>query len=193
MNTSSNPLIRPETPFQRRVVDAIDRAKPARGVGTFTKPLPGGVSQIAKSNSRAGVAIHPFYILRDGKIHAGTINSSTVPTLGGSPIGESGSALTLSGDKYVYICNVWALTFGSINFLTSASLITSTIVTNATVLTDATNLTGGTLTTYRLIAQIIDGVVQRAQVTKTNMFNGVCDASNGAEGGKAVNSTWSTA
>lgn len=193
MNTSSNPLIRPETPFQRRVVDAIERAKPARGVGTFTKPLPGGVSQIAKSNSRAGVTIHPFYILRDGKIHAGTINSSTVPTLGGPPIGESGSALTLSGDKYVYICNVWALTFGSVNFLSSVSLTTSTIVTSPTLLTDATNLGAGTLTTYCLIAQIVAGVVQRAQTVTTNLFNGVCDASTGAEGGKAVNSTWSPA
>jgi hypothetical protein len=193
MNTSSNPLIRPETPFQRRVVDAIDRAKPARGVGLSSKPLPGGVSQIAKANARAGVTIHPFYILRDGKIHAGTVNSSTVPTLGGDPIGESGNALTMTGDKYVYVCDVWALTFGAIHFLSSVSLTTSTIVTSPTLLTDDTDIGSGTLTTYCLIAQIIDGVVQRAQTVTTNLFNGVCDASTGAEGGKAVNSTWSTA
>lgn len=191
MNSSSNPLIRPQTPFEQRIARQIDASKPNHGVGVFSKPLPGGISQ-SFTSKRTSAVIHPFFILRDGKLHAGTVNSSTIPTLGGVPIGESGSALTLSGNKYVYICNVWTLTFGSINFLTTASLTTSTIVTNTTVLADATDLGGGTLTTYRLIAQIIDGVVQRDQTTKTNVFNSVCDASTGAEDGKAVNSTWTT-
>lgn len=132
---------------------------------------------------------HPFYIYASGKLHAGTVNGSIIPTLGGAPIGETGNALSLAGDFYVYICNIWALTFGSHDFLVSVSLSSSSIVTNASPLDD--DFSSGTMTTYKLIAQVVDGMVQREQTTTTNLFNGVCDATT--ESGQAVNSNWGTA
>jgi hypothetical protein len=189
MNSSNNPLIRPQTPFERRVVDAIDRSKPGRSVGVFNRPLPGGVSQISQGSNRGGAStsIHPFWIYSSGKMHAGTVNGA-IPTLAGSPIGESGNALSLSGSKYIYIKNLWTLVFGSSHYLTSATLTERTIVSNTSPLTDST--TSGVLTTYRLVAQIIDGKVQRTQQTSTNVSNSVCDASSGTSEGKAVRSNW---
>lgn len=81
MNTSSNPLIRPETPFQRRVVDAIDRAKPARGVGSFTKPLPCGVSQNLNNKKRV-LGLRPFAVTRKSgdifRVQAGTCEGQLI-------------------------------------------------------------------------------------------------------------------
>lgn len=189
MNSSSNPLIRPGNPFERRLVNAVDQAKPGRSAGTFAKPLPGGTSlTTGKARSSGSSGIHPFYILSSGKMHAGTVNGG-IPTLGGSPIGESGNALTLTGDKYVYICNVWTLTFTS-GFLSAASITSRTITTSTSPSTDVQS--GTSFTTYRLVAQIIDGKVQRAQQTTTNMMNLVCDQSSGSGETGTVGSTWTT-
>jgi hypothetical protein len=189
MNSSSNPLIKPGNPFERRLVAAVDAAKPGRSARTFAKPLPGGTSLTTQNPRSSSSAIHPFYILSSGKIHAGTVNGA-IPTLGGTPIGESGNALTLTGSKYVYICNVWSLTFTS-GFLSAASVTSRTITTSTSPSTDVQS--GTTFTTYRLIAQIIDGKVQRVQQTTTNMNNFVCDQSSGAGETGTVGSTWTTA
>ena len=188
MNSSSNPLIRPGNPFERRLVDAVDRAKPGRSVGILNKPLPGGTSQTIEAKQRASAVVHPFFIYTTGKMHAGTVNG-IIPTLGGSPIGESGNSLTMSGNKYVYIKNEWTLTFTS-GFLTAAVRTASTIVTSTSVLADAQ--TGTSFISYRLVAQLIDGVVQRAQQTTTNMLNLVCDQSDGSSETGSVSSTWTT-
>lgn len=169
------------------MVDAIDRAKPGRGVGVFTRPLPGGTSQTIGAKQASTGVVHPFFIYTTGKIHAGTVNS-IIPTLGGSPIGESGSSLTMSGNKYVYIKNEWTLTFGS-GFLTAAVLNASTIVTSTSALTDTQ--TGTAFVSYRLVAQLIDGKVQRTQQTTTNLTNLICDQSSGSEETGSVSSTWS--
>lgn len=160
----------------------IDGAESARSGSDGTlqfKIKPGGAADV----------IHPFYILADGTLHAGTVNG-VIPELSGAPIGESGNALTLTGDFYVYICNVWAVTFSSYFFLETTTLSSTTIVTNSSPLADDLDPSGGSVTTYRLVAQVIGGVVQRQQQTTTNMTNLICDASTGAEGGEAVNTTW---
>jgi len=107
MNTSSNPLIRPETPFQRRVVDAIDRAKPARGIGISAKPLPGGVSLEAQKPKQQTAAFKPLEIvLLNGlkiKVASSTILGA-MPTIGGVRL-DATTAPTItvpsSGTRYV--------------------------------------------------------------------------------------------
>ena len=107
MNTSSNPLIRPETPFQRRVVDAIDRAKPARGVGTFIKPLPGGVSQTIAKQRRQSTTLRPLEIVSASSVTI-KVTTSTIlgamPTIGGVRL-DATTAPTItvpsSGTRYV--------------------------------------------------------------------------------------------
>ncbi len=178
----------------RRLGAASGRAIQIDGAEAMSVDVDGSIRAVVGAGGTAAEVIHPFYILADGTLHAGTVNGSTIPTLGGSPIGETGSAISLSGDMYVYICNVWSLTFSSTTFfLTAASLSSSTITTSTTPLVDDTSLGSGTLTTYQLVAQVIGGVVQRQQPTHTNVSNLVCDASSGIDGGQAVHSNWSSA
>jgi hypothetical protein len=190
MGASSNPLIRGRNPFERRIIDQIERSKPNHGVGVFAKPLPGGVSQSVAPQRRRSVTVHPFFIYRTGLMHAGTVNG-LIPTLGDEPIGETGNNLTLSGDGYVYLCASWSLTFGSTSFLSTAILNTVTVIGSTSPITVATDISGVTLTTYRLVAQIIGGVVQRDQQTTTNLLVAVCDSSDGSDTGKSASATWS--
>lgn len=166
------------------------------GPGIRVKSGPHGItiSSQRSARARAGVARPPFYIYNDGLIHAGTVNS-VIPTLEDTPIGEDGHDLTMTGDFYVYIKASFDLTFGTFNFLTAATLKLDdplTIVTSASPLVDALDVGGTALDTYRLVAQVIDGIVQREQPTKTNLFLSICDLSDGTEEGKNVGAGWHT-
>lgn len=186
-------LLKPKSPFEKQLVKAIESAKPHLGVGILEKPLPGGSSlQPLPGRSRSSIDIHPFYILSSGLIHAGTING-LIPTYDGDPIGESGNAIELSGSFYVYARAVFSLTFGSHEFLATAALTgTPTIVTYATPLSDVLD-PGDDIITYRLLAQVINGRVQRAQNTRNNLNVTVCDQSDGTSEGRAVGTTWTAA
>jgi hypothetical protein len=50
---SSNPLLRPRNPFERRLIDQVEASKPHHGVGVFERPLPGGRS-LTFPRSRGG-------------------------------------------------------------------------------------------------------------------------------------------
>lgn len=162
----------------------IVNAKASSGDGDVDLRFTVGAGGGASSN------VHPFYINADGTLHAGTV-SGTIPELGGDPIGEDGNTLDLSGDFYVYIRAEFSLSFDANFFLASRTLEALEIVTNATPLTDSQDT--ASLTTHRLIAQVIDGVVQRDQPTSSSLNLNVCDDSTGAEGGEAVQATWTTA
>lgn len=194
MNTADNPLLRPRNPFDRRVVQAIAAAKPSMSVGIIEKPLPGGRSLTPLSRGRRSTtsAIHPFYIYqRTGLLHAGTVNG-VIPHLGGDPIGEDGNALTLSGDRYIYLRAEYTLVFGTLSLL-SATPITDayTVISSATEEVDSFAI--DTLITFRLVAQLIDGRVQREQQTKTLVGVSVCDDSDGTSEGRRAKATWGAA
>jgi hypothetical protein len=188
-------------PWQKTVESFLERVAAIAGVQIeivgATRSQGAGSDSLTFDVGGAGNAgdVHPFYIHdASGRIHAGTVRGE-IPTLTGDPIGEAGNALTLSGDFFVYIKAEFDLVFGSHFFLESATLVASnplTIVTNATPLSDDLDLTGLTLTTYRLIAQVVDGIVQRTQPTITSLNLGVCDASDGTEEGRSASATWTT-
>jgi hypothetical protein len=107
MNTSQNPLIRPGTPFERRVVEAIDRAKTGRSVGTFTRPLPGGVSQTVQKQRRQTSSLKPLEIVSASRLKIKVITGSilgAMPTIGGVRL-DSSTAPTITvpetGTRYV--------------------------------------------------------------------------------------------
>lgn len=167
------------------------------GPGIRVRSGPHGttITRTREFGRRGATTIHPFYIFGSGLVHAGTV-SGEIPTLAGDPIGEDGNEITLTGSFYAYIKAVYTLAFGSHFFLNSAVPAEEdplTIVTSETPLSDAVNLTLLTLTTYRLIAQVIGGVVMRSQPTTTNMNLSVCDASDGTEGGRGAQGIWTSA
>lgn len=115
MNASSNPLIRPQTPFERRMVDAVERGKPGRSVGVNVKPLPGGHSLIAARQRASTVTPPPLncYIgVSSGEslklqVRPGTILSEMPEiSVGGSPARLDASTLPYlvlpkTGTRYV--------------------------------------------------------------------------------------------
>lgn len=84
MNASSNPLIRPQTPFEKRVVEAIERGKPGRSVGPFIKPLPGGTSIITPRQKTPAAPTHPFKVTRKSgnvfRVQGGSFDGQTITT-----------------------------------------------------------------------------------------------------------------
>lgn len=166
----------------------------ARGGGMLRAA--GGNTMAAKPS--AANNIHPFYIYQsNGEMHAGTVNvpglGAVIPRREGEPIGEDGPALTLTGDGYVYIEVTVACTFAS-GFMTAAVVADADnvkIIGSETEKTD--DFEGGVLVCYRLVAQVVDGLVQRGQQTNTNLTLGVCDASTGEAGGNLAQAVWTTA
>lgn len=197
MNSGDSPLLKPATPFERRVVQAVAAAKPNGSVGVFEKPLPGGRSlTIDAQRSRTPTLIHPFFIKSSGLFHVGLVNSILVPIYDEDPIGPDGNPIDFNehgGDFLVYLQASFTLTFGTHNFLVSADLIAENpleIILSPTALTDVIDVDAGEMIAYRWIAQVIDRRVQRQQQTHTNLFLGVCDASDGTPEGKAVSPVW---
>ena len=178
---------------------AVDGRNIRSGPGIRVRNGPQGAT-VALARSRPltfGAGAHPFFIRLNGTFHAGVVNSSLVPVYEGDPIGEEGNAIDLTafgGNFYVYLKAEFNLVFGSHNFLTSAALNMDgtplEIVVDNNVLTDELLVDGGTLTAYRMIAQVVNGVVQREQVTKTNLYVSVCDASDGTTEGRSCAATW---
>lgn len=84
MNSSSNPLIRPQTPFEKRVVEAIERGKPGRSVGPFIKPLPGGSSLTVPRQRAPATPTHSFKVTRKSanvfRVQGGTFEGQTITT-----------------------------------------------------------------------------------------------------------------
>lgn len=161
---------------------------------------PDGSLRLRLKNTGAGSsspsAQHPFYILQStGELVIGTVNGSRIPTCGGDEIGIGGGALTLSGNGYVYVRAKVDVTFhATTHFMTSWDFQSAepvVIIGSSTPLTE--NLTGNVLTSYKLIAQIVDGIVQRMQPVQTDLNFMVCDQSDGTGGGKAVIGVWTPA
>jgi len=197
MNTADSPLLKPQTPFERRVVQSVAAAKPNASVGILEKPLPGGRSLTPlRYRPRQPVDIHPFYIKASGLIHVGLVNSSLIPVYDNDPIGPEGTPLDFNahgGDFLVYLKAEVTVIFGPHHFLTNWDFIAEDpleIVVSPTALTDSIDLDAGSLISYRWIAQIAGRRVQREQQTRTNLFFSVCDASNGNSDGKDLTATW---
>lgn len=163
----------------------------------------GGIRRAPNSNTLppkpVEVGRHPFYIMQStGELVIGSVNGSIIPTISGSEIGIGGASLTLSGSGYVYLKAMIDLTFHSTtNFLSSWAIQESggdpviAVVGSATPLTDG--ISGGVLTAYKLIAQIVDGVVQRPQPVSTVFNLNVCDQSDGTALGKNAVAVWTPA
>lgn len=142
MNTSSNPLIRPKTPFERRLVDAVDRAKPTRGVGTFNRPLPGGVSQQTKPQHIASFRGCWYPSIIDSthiKLTGGTLTCGTIFTPSVSSVSVDASAL-----NYVYLRATLSAT-------TTDGYVTGGSVTAASILSSTSTLTSNNTYGYILL------------------------------------------
>ena len=86
-SASTNPLIRGHSPFERRLIEHVERAKPARSLGICEKPLPGGTS-LSLLERRKGRRRLPLGLNPDGTINFGTILGA-IPTIDGEPINAS--------------------------------------------------------------------------------------------------------
>jgi len=136
---SANPLLRPKTPFERRLLNAVDAAKPNHGVGIFSRPLPGGVSQ-AFRKTRASNLLNPtpFMITGAGKIMPGLVGSR-IPTLDGGrlDITDNKLDLTASGGNFLVFFKITFSVTYLTGFLSSYSL-TDVIVDTGSSLPSST-------------------------------------------------------
>lgn len=167
MNSSSNPLIRPSSPFERRLVSAIESSKPGRSVGLSNRPLPGGAS-LNIPRSRGGVgSTHPFKVRhKTGNVftvQAGTCEGKVIATQD-IDVGSTRPVAILAYPKYALsIYNseyVWAAsvkTGADAPVLTYSTTILSDVSTGITTAgTEARALIAG-ISTGNIITQITTG------------------------------------
>lgn len=146
---SSNPLLRKRGTRDGRVIDAIGAASVGQqNVGTFSKPLPGGVSMIVDKRGRAIRETYPFRCKirkADGtvQIEQGTIN------------GKSATAYSVNiaatGTQVIYVRVTPTFTDVE-DYITGATFANFTILAASAVPADtATDF-------YRTLATYVDGV-----------------------------------
>ncbi|WP_395736271.1 hypothetical protein [Prosthecobacter sp.] len=131
MNTSSNPLIRPGNPFQRRLVSAVEGARPARGGAFGQRRLPGGTALEWRQKRQVFSVSTPFKITNAGKVMPGLVGTK-MPTLGGVALDNVAvGALDLTdhgGNFKVYFKMTFSVTYLT-SFLSAYSLTSVTIET----------------------------------------------------------------
>lgn len=130
---------------------------------------------------------HPFYLAGTGLFVVGTVNG-VIPLVSGEPIGAAGTALSLTGyTGYAYLIYKWSVdeSYGTVVSWEPLTGYTPVIALYATPQTDV--LTGAEFHSKKLIAEIVDGVVQHLQPTLSNLSVTLCSI------GGAVTTSWSTA
>lgn len=141
MNASSNPLIRPQNPFSRRLVDLAEMAKPRFGVGVYSRPFPGGTSlEVDGRKGRGGSYLtgYPFKIDAKGKVYPGNVGL-VMPEIDGDPLDATTNVIDLM--EYGGNFKVWfALSFEVVflsDFLSSYTLESVDVQTGTTVPSDS--------------------------------------------------------
>lgn len=105
MNSSTNPLIRPQTPFERRLVGALESSKPGRSVGLSNRPLPGGASLALLRRQSAPSPARGLHVTKDGKVTSATV-MSVEPTIGGTRLDAAtppALSIPTTGTQYVIV------------------------------------------------------------------------------------------
>lgn len=146
-----------------------------------------GANAAPEPTQPSTTASHPYYLAASGLFTVGTINGG-IPLSGGQPIGAAGEAINLSNlTGYVYLNYKWTVTesFGTVTTWEPLEGYVPTIAFSASPLTD--QRVGAEFTSRKLIAELVDGVVQHQQPTKNNLTVTLCSI-----GGTLV-SSWGAA
>lgn len=145
---SSNPLLRKKNARDGRILDAISASSVSQqNVGTYSKPLPGGMSIVVDKRRAKSAETHPFRCKSrqtDGSvaIEQGTIN------------GKSASAYSVTvsntGTQVIYVAVTPTFTDVE-DYITGATFSSFTLAVASSVPSDTAT------TFYRLIATFVDG------------------------------------
>ncbi|WP_395753318.1 hypothetical protein [Prosthecobacter sp.] len=138
MSASTNPLIRPRTPFDRRMVAQMEMGKPIGGLRTFHKLFPGGTSiTTPRAVSKIAPAITPFTITAKGKVYPGLVGLK-MPTLSGGALDTTSNVIDLTdhgGNFKVWFTLNFSVTYLS-TFLSSYTLNSVTVDTGTSIPAD---------------------------------------------------------
>lgn len=135
MNYSRNPLIRPRTPFEKRIVSEVEAAKPARSVGVCERPLPGGNSLTPlPARARGGNGNRTPFSILNGAVLPGLVGG-VMPTLNGEPLDNTTEVLPATGDYLVFFTLNFTVTYTE-TYLSFYTLDTVTVNTAATIPAD---------------------------------------------------------
>lgn len=111
MSTAADsPLLRPQNPFERRVVTSLSRGKPnLSNASTITRALPGGTTVEAARRVHRTYREVPWLLRSDGSIVPGIISleggtgGSVIPEINGIPISGTATIPTLTIPENGYL------------------------------------------------------------------------------------------
>lgn len=169
------------------------------GPGMLVSTGVSGVSVRTRRPLRPAVQIHPFFVFDGtGYVHTGTVNGY-VPKLGTGIVGVGETPLpTMEAyNGYVYIRAIYEVSFEH-HLLKQAVLKQDpeTMQRDIEVIKadepqmDGLDMMAFEFTTYRLVAHVIEGVVQRQQNTTGSLNITICDQSSGEDNGEALEAFW---